>query len=98
MIAGPYALPYESGREPVGTTVQLAVRDRRALVLGGDRVRRGVGPPFDGVVDEGVGDGDFRTLAELPEQGPVLEGQMAQGHASQTSWLCGEKMPRATER
>jgi hypothetical protein len=59
-------------------------------VLGGVRVRRGKGPSFDGVVYEGVGDGDFETLAELPEQGPVLGGQMAQGHASQTSWLWGE--------
>jgi hypothetical protein len=90
VIAGPYALLDESGREPVGATVQLAVRDRRALVFGGDGARCGGGLPFDGVVDEGVGDGDFRALAELPEQGPVLEGQMAQGHASQTSWLWGE--------
>ena len=82
VVAGPHAGPDEPGRQPFGAAVQLGVRDGPALVLGGHGVRRGGGPPFDGVVDQRVGDGDGGALAEPPEKGPVMGGEITQRHGS----------------
>ncbi len=87
VVAGPYALADQAGGEGVGVPVELGVGDAGALVFGGHGVRGGRGVPGDGVVQEGVGDGDDGAPAVLPEEVLVMGGQMAQRHDRVASWL-----------
>jgi hypothetical protein len=87
VVAGAHTLADQTGGEGVGVAVELAVGDPGAEVFGGDGVRGGGGLPLDGVMDQRIRDGDGRTEAVPVEEVLVAGGQMAQGHAGETSWL-----------
>ncbi|GAA0963343.1 hypothetical protein GCM10009558_082320 [Virgisporangium aurantiacum] len=68
-VAGSYAVRGEQVRQGVGAAVELAVGDRAAVVLGGDRVGRPVGPAGDRVMDRVVRNRLDRSAPELFEPG-----------------------------
>lgn len=87
MVAGPYALAGQAGGEGVGAAVEFAVREERALVFGGDAVRGGRGPPFEGAVDQRDRDADGGAVAVLPEEALVAGVRWRRGMTERTSWL-----------
>lgn len=87
VVAGPDALPDQTGGHGVGVPVELTVGDRRAGVFRRHGTRGRGRPALDRAVDERVGDGNGGPVAVGPEEMLVAGDQVAQRHAGGTSWL-----------